>query len=269
MLKVYVSGFDAPFSIVGEFIREDERYLYLNDNGIKKKIPIRNIVLIEDASELLEAVEEKPVEPPAIQEDTIRSVIAQQVQRQQQRKVPPVSASNTDPNINPKKTSVLIAVSGVMEENFTIEVNDAALTGNSFNPMLHAEISMHPKVKAIMTNGVIYDGVPTVSNNTIHIKTRHAKDLANNAGKILGQAGILGKLASSPVIKSGLFQRPNKEYRSDFATNVSGVTSSPFEGEGLSFISENELRGNDDAAGHTDEEDIGHQDGDTESVPQL
>lgn len=62
MLKVFIVGYDEPHSVVGKFLFEDERFLYLDDGGKKIKIPQRRVAYIEDWTEL-EITENKDVAP--------------------------------------------------------------------------------------------------------------------------------------------------------------------------------------------------------------
>lgn len=48
MLKVFILGYEDPHSVVGNFLFEDEKYLYLDDAGKKIKIPLKRIAYIED-----------------------------------------------------------------------------------------------------------------------------------------------------------------------------------------------------------------------------
>lgn len=75
MLKVFILGYEEPHSVVGNFLFEDERFLYLDDAGKKIKIPHKRVAYIEDwAAYSPESVQmPQPTESPFVVSKTSKS----------------------------------------------------------------------------------------------------------------------------------------------------------------------------------------------------
>jgi len=258
MLKVYVSGFERPYAVVGTYLHEDERYLTLQDGGIKRKIPHEKIVHIEDLSALVSAANPdiygasteqiavklpeanlsltSVVSPDAAKDSgsfaADKSLFSQPLDDDKLVRVIRDRFKNSSNKDSPeellapaKKKSITIVVSGVVQDSFEIEVNDS-LFASSYTPYLAKEVSMHPEIKRIMDNGIIFNGLPKIIGDSIYIETAKISDKLSGAAKSISLAG---KAADAMA----RFKRPEREFNQEFSmlgkTNFA-INKSPFDG---------------------------------------
>jgi hypothetical protein len=152
-------------------------------------------------------------------------------------------APDAEPVVGPK--SLNIVVTGAVEKTLTMTTDKVPWIPNVYTPALSKSIASNPQIKALMDNGVIFDGKPTVSGDNIYIKTRLLQEQVN---KTMGGLAGISKIAQT--VSSGgekNFPKPEKLYDNSFATDDFAITHSPFDGPVL-------LRGEDDE-GSTDQED--------------
>lgn len=205
-MKVYIKGFKKPLAVTGALLRKDDDNLVLIEDGVRKTIPRNKIAWVEEA----EQAEPKAAGPiKNVTREDIREVIRSQI-----KKPEPVPVSLTDLNI---------FISGAEDASLSIRVPEDVLTGDHYTPALSKEISKNSEVRAIMDRGIIFDGVPTISGHNLYIKTRKLKETVSGAGASLQNIGLLAKA----------FQKPDKQYRSDFTMmGVGGrdTVESPWQG---------------------------------------
>jgi hypothetical protein len=214
MLKVYLSGFPKPVSVVGNFSYEDERYMVLDDNSIKRKIPLDRIVFIEDLSVVVptqqpvqglfasKQIGSNPTMAEPMSSEKLQTVLKDGLLKHG------ANISDLAPRID-QHTDVTIIVSGAADESFSIKMTTAAISAGQFTPMVAKELALDNNFKRIMSNGIIFKGLPKVVGNTIHVETTR---LEEKVEKLTEGLNDLAKLSS--VSK---FKKPEKVYRNDFS----------------------------------------------------
>lgn len=274
MLKVYLSGFKAPYAVIGEFLTEDERYLIIKDGNIKRKLPHDRIVHIEDIdiSHDLESI--GPYKLDSVKHDPRKYAAKEMKAPQEQFEKEPAKVDLTAEKMNPNKLNNIlksglksamglkndmvevatkadrrdlnIIVSGVVQDTFKINVPGNSFAPNIYTPSLAKEVALHPDVKRIMDGGIIFSGVPTVVGDTIHIETARLSDRIKSAAE-----GV--SLASKVADSMAKFKKPDRAFSSEFS--MLGKTqfafkNSPFSGPvPLSDDDEEEAEVEDESSG--------------------
>lgn len=266
MIRVVIDGSAGPYTATGTFINEDERYLCLDDRGVKVNIPVSRIIKIEDLRQVVEAPPEQPVvvqqppppEPPPAPPEPTRELHPDPLPA---AVAAAMGAPATSSPINPQdvKNKILekvglgvqkreaapfnhgtsskdpievnVMVSGAANKKLTIEVPEYIMSAGSYSPNIAKHISLSPDIKALMEGGIIFDGLPEVNGNNIYIKTKHLKDSVSSLSKNLGLANKINGAM-------GMFQKPNANFETDFSMGSRsdadfGISHSPFEGQVL------------------------------------
>lgn len=260
MIRVVIDGTAGPYTATGIFINEDERYLVLDDRGVKVNIPVSRILKIEDLKSVMEAPPMKTVEPNAplpppvppeptreLHPDPLPSAVAAALGAQsrgsiepkdvkkailekvglgtQKREAAPFNhgTSSKDP------IDVNVMVTGAAQKKITIQIPEYIMSTNSYSPNIAKHISLSPEIKSLMEGGIIFDGLPEVNGNNIYIKTKHLKDSVSSLSKNLGLANKINGAM-------GVFQKPTGNFETDFSMESRrgdgfAIGHSPFEGQ--------------------------------------
>jgi len=262
MMKVYLDGGlnDRLETVIGEFIMEDERYLTLNDNSIKRRIPHSRIVHIEDLSKVIEEVESfysPPSEktatfspPKAVTQVTEERSRAQPLperaiipgqkplnmaelrqalsRKDKQAKKEQKTVSNaTEPT--GETTFINVIVSGAHVETVSMEIPAKSFVADQYSASLATELAKDPKIKTLFEKGIIFDGKPAVVGKNIYLKT---KTLGDKVSGISENMELVGKLHEA----GQKFMQPDKHYSTDFSMSLKderslpAIPHSPFDG---------------------------------------
>lgn len=259
MLKVFILGFEDPHSVVGNFLFEDEKYLYLDDAGKKIKIPHKRIAYIEDWTEIgagnnkeestpfliskapraQEPAQSEALTPQQIktalsevgpQDATklgaqLQSMLAQRLADQQKEAM---RASQIEPEdaqepvavpLSGQQTELLLLFTGAKEGQYPLKVPVEMFNGQ-YTPALGREIFKIPDIQAFMSSDIMLDGLPIIKGTTINFKVKPAKTM----GDILAKTDVLGKMLSvgnSPLL--------NKQARKSPFESGFSMPASPFE----------------------------------------
>lgn len=234
-MKVYLKGFKRPYAVVGTYVSEDERYLFLYDGDIRRRIPHDNIVHIEDFTEVvMESPAEEPVatqrETPKQPESPKEKFQALVNEKMRQRKSVNQGPAKALDEITVRR-DVNIVISGAVERSLKLSIPESVIDDQKYTPALMKEIALNREIKAIMENGIIFDGVPTVSGDNIYINT---KNLTETAGAKLGAATKLAGITQAAA-NIGKFAPPNKVFNTDFSMTTKrvddfAIAGSPFDG---------------------------------------
>lgn len=229
MLKILVTGYNEPFTITGSYSREDEKYIYLVDGGVKKRVPHSRIVVIEDLSDLMEEPLPIPIELPAEQtKASMAEAIAKAAIQAKAGKpiVLPTVAPSAVVQIPENLVDVVVIFHGDIQESLTMKIKDKYIDGHHL-PTLLKEINLNPEVQAILNRGYSFANAPVVSGRNISIRLKKTQETIEGAGAVFQRAGMIGKMMNSPM-----FSPPKKEYVNSFATTIglgSAMSTSPFE----------------------------------------
>ena len=202
MQKVYleISGVDMPYSVVGRYLYDDERFYVLNDGGIKKKIRWTKILYIED----IESLEVAVTQPN--NKDIVEPV-----------KVEEVKGDLVDINV---------FFTGHKEQTFKIEgVSRDLLKKNSWSPELAKTIFSTQQVRAFMGNFVVSDisvsgenvyikTVPTSAKKSETLATATANSATLAAEKLQKGAEVMGKIFQTATEPK--FKKPTGNYPTSF-----------------------------------------------------
>lgn len=208
MLKVFVTGFDQPYSVCGDLVKEDEKFLILLDGGVHKRIPQSRIVYVEETDSdprviqsslpqqvpVFQNVASEPVVAPAPQPQEVqrakspKASMAQEVRDSLKKAIEKKMAERADQNtIRPTQVDpepepppfdvnerivANVVFTGAKQASFELEVPKDALNGR-YTPALGREIFSYPETKNILAAGdVVLDGVPTIDGDTVTYSTK-------------------------------------------------------------------------------------------------
>jgi len=247
MIKLYLEAGlnDRLETVLGEYLTEDERYMFIGHGNIRRRIPHSRIVHIEDfisddyenveldlepekSVPSKEAVASKPAEkvsPPAKPSNKpfnlgeLRKTFRDGRRNGQIPELPEESSSNEEISIN-------VVVTGAEQRNFSILMLEGSFMPDQYSASLAKELSKDLEIKSMLDRGVVFDGPPSVINRNVYIKT---KTLASQFSDITDKMALAGKLHEV----GQKFMQPEKSYQTDFAMNmedkVSAIPHSPFD----------------------------------------
>ncbi len=144
MIKVYMMlpGTDRPYSTIGKFLYEDEKYFVICEDVLEKRIPHRNILYTEHVRT---AAAEKTVSEP--------------------RTEAPASIEAPKPT---EQTDVMVAFTGATSNIFRISgIDSSLLQDNKWTPQLAKAIFTNEKVRMILGDFVMKDCIVDGPNITI------------------------------------------------------------------------------------------------------
>lgn len=250
MLKVFILGFEEPHAVVGKFLFEDERFIYLDDAGKRIKIPHKRVAYVEDWTHIANNTEDsvpfitnkaprvgaaQPGTPQQMQQaleqtspqdvakigEQLKTVLAQKIEEQQRAAM---RSSQVDPEDLDEQTLVhsgeqidlLLTFSGAKDGQFSLKVPKEIFEGQ-YTPALGREIFKVPQVQGFMSSEIMLDGLPSIRGTTVAFKVKSARSV----GDILAKTDILGKMLGAAT-KSG------SQYKTPFESGFS-MAKSPFE----------------------------------------
>ena len=261
MIRVVIDGTAGPYTATGVFVNEDERYLCLEDRGVKVNIPVSRIIKIEDLKRVVDNKPDKeaqdspqvqeppapqptPVEPervlhpdplptavaaalgvPAQPRDVKTELLKKMGLESQQKNPQPVNTGS----LSKDPVDVNVVVSGAVQKSINIQVPEYMLVANTYSPNIAKQVSLSPEIKSLMEGGVIFDGLPQVNGRNIYIKTKHLKDSVKSLTQNLGLANkISGAM--------GMFEKPSLNFETDFSMGGRqddgfAIGHSPFDGQ--------------------------------------
>jgi hypothetical protein len=155
MLKVFVKipGVPRPHAVVGNQLFEDERFLVIAQDVIKRKILWENILYIEELpSSTTDAVagSDAQPEPPTPPPPTRTQAPAYKLKKS----YPVEIVSDTDKP--QEKIALTVAFTGSMNKLFTIDgVDPALVAGSKWTPDLAQTIFTNPQIKMILGSFII------------------------------------------------------------------------------------------------------------------
>lgn len=206
MQKVYleISGVEMPYSVVGNYVYDDERFYVLDDGEIRRKIKWSKILYIEDVSRLRDRL----------------------VQTSEQGAAPKAQ------EVKNEVVEINVSFTGHKEQVFKIPgVSKELLKNNSWSPELAKLIFSTPQIKAFMGNFVV-NGI-SVEGENVYIKTvpttskkpeaqmTQSNNAAVAAEKFQKGAELMGKIFQTA---EGKFPKPTGNYPTSF-----NMVASPFE----------------------------------------
>lgn len=223
MIKIYLEGFGYPYSVVGKYITEDERFIILDDGGIKKKIPQRRVVFIEDLSEVFAQNMDSPSETKEV---VVKAKPKRPMTPEKLKDFISSAASKEEATVatEQRMKTLNVVMTGVVDKNFEIEVPEKAFVPDTYTAALSKYVSSNLEVKSTMDGGVIFDGPPKVSGPNIYIKTRRLEDKVSAS---LSKMGLASKVATTV----GNFSQPQKNYDNEFSMMMNddfAIKESPF-----------------------------------------
>jgi hypothetical protein len=201
MWKVYLKGDEEPGAVIGSYLYEDERWLVLDNHGVKLRLPWRNIRYVEEFGSAPSAepqAAEKPAPP-------------------QPKPLPPQSKPQEQSQPRRKMNVEFV---GYKNQSFTVEV-DGSVEADKYSPQLSREIFMNPQIKAFMGDFVM-TGSPEVDGANVRIQTLPTQDKFD---------GLKNKVEAAQQLVMGLaaagekkFSPPASKFDVGFA-----MTGSPFQ----------------------------------------
>lgn len=259
MLKVFILGYDEPYSVVGRFLFEDERFLHLEDGGKKIKIPHKRIAYIEDwsafsATDQVDTPSSAPIiskvnktndmGSSTVSADRIKQVISdaprdavedlgkQLKEVLNKRLAEQQAAAMRSSQVEPEDLEQPVSVGeSSTESSELLIIFTGAKTGQfplivpsdtfagQYTPTLGREIFKAPQIQSFMSSDIILDGLPLISGTTIQFRTKPAKTM----GDITGKLDVMGKMLA--IGNSTLL---NQVRKSPFDQGFS-MPGSPFE----------------------------------------
>jgi hypothetical protein len=238
MLKVFlkIPGVPRPHAVVGRLLFEDERYLVIVQDVIRRKILWENVLYVEEIPAVDTAPPPAPPSDGPDDDDQFRPV-----------QLHPISPSpNPIQPQMPAKTSITVAFTGALNRLFTIDGVDRALIEQSrWTPDLAKLIFTNSEIKTVLGSFVVKDIVLDGSNITITTDSEK-KDAA--MADIQAKVNLVNQIATAAT-KFGAPRTGRLSMRlpTDFS-----MSSSPFERPvPLSEVNDNM---EDDNVGHREEE---------------
>ena len=197
MYKVFlkIPGVPRPFSVLGNPLFEDERYLVILQDFRKKKILWENILFIEEI--------DQPLPPSSLETSSIDD----------EPQIPP----QPEP---PSETEVTVAFSGATNQLFRIaNVPTKLLADDQWSPDLAQIVFTNPQVKAIMGSFGVRECKVDGANITIHTVSNDATE------QLKTKLDVVQKFAQTAAnLSQPTFSRPTMNLPTDFVMN-----HSPFE----------------------------------------
>lgn len=243
MLKVYLDAGleDRLETVIGEYVTEDERYLILGDTTIRRKIPHRRIVHMEDLSEAIAAkpiiqnsrpvemaVQPKPIsKPPVPGQKPLSLAELRKSLREGRRegKIPELTVEEQEQVMG--KTFVNVIVTGADDKTISLEIPESSFTPNEYNASLAKELSKNEEIKSLLDKGIVFDGPPSVVGKNIYVKTKTLSEKVSGVGDKMELVSALHKAGNR-------FMQPEKNYQTDFSmtakTDLNGIPHNPFDG---------------------------------------
>lgn len=211
MIKVYlkIPGVDRPYAVSGKKVYEDEKYIEILSDVVRKKIPHGNILYTEEIAVVTP-------EPPQPMERPPETPAFPQLSYGPRHNIP----AATDNEF------VDITVSFVGHASNTFSVKDvprSAIDGGKWNVPLSMAVFSNPQVKAFTGNFLVseceVDGRNVVITTTPAAPESKVEDLQK---RVEGAAEVLTKLQNLEAKKT--FERPSMRLPQDFS-----ISGSPFE----------------------------------------
>jgi hypothetical protein len=211
MLKVFlkIPGVVRPYAVVGKLLFEDERYLVISQDVLKKKILWENILYIEEISSF-EKLEDGP------------SHVSHEPDM--------VAAPEVDVPVGPskmvsEKISLTVAFTGALNRLFTIEgVDRSVIESGKWTPDLAKIVFSNQEIKTVLGSFTLKDISIEGPNITITTHSDKAEPSAVMA-EMQGKVDLMNQLARAATKfgapKSG---RVSMRLPTDFS-----MSSSPFE----------------------------------------
>lgn len=266
MLKVFITGFDKPYSLSGVITKEDDKFLFITEGGVLRKIPHSRVLYFEETlskdveatapvkastnysdidatiSQVVKDQNSEAMKNSKINEQEVRNnfknslkkALEERMSKRQNENVNRPTQMEPEPEPPPfdlnDRVPAVVNFTGVKQASFEIEVPRGALT-QSYTPALGREIFSYKETKDVLASGnVILDGIPTIDNNVITYKTKNVavKDLSvNDKIRMAGEMVAIGsKLSQIPNKIS--HNKPDIFGQSSAAQSFSMPTS-PFE----------------------------------------
>lgn len=258
MLKVYLTGFKQPVSVIGDKLYEDERHFVLQNEGIKSFVRQDKILYIEDVG--------APTAAPPTRDSVLSDLVKEALQRKQQERghtpaMPanapqgPVGASqqatglpqalkdlsldqlkNMDfksmanlSQIEPEEETeydrsqlvdITVNFVGAKEHIMALQVPQETIDGAKYNPSLAKEIFSNPKVQSEMGDFIL-SGVPKIEGRNVFFETRSVGELKN---KLNDAGNMLQSVVTAEANSSQAGKMPDLSLSTDFK-----MPGSPFE----------------------------------------
>jgi hypothetical protein len=207
MLKVFmkIPGVPRPLAVVGKQLFEDERFLVISHDIIKRKILWENILYVEEI----------PPVPPSVDtpEDTHEVDVKTFIPKDSV--VAPLQPETT--------TNLMVAFTGAMNKMFTIEnVKQSLFADSKWTPDLAQAIFTNPQIKPILGSFIIKECHVDGPNITVVTDSTKKDDAISD---VQSKMDLVQKFAHAATkLGAPRTGRPSMRLPTDFS-----MSSSPFE----------------------------------------
>lgn len=208
MLKVFmkIPGVPRPFAVVGQQLFEDERFLVIMHDVIRRKILWENILYVEE----IPSVTDLPTKSDVPVEIDVPTTLT--------NRPAPIPAAPVE-----QLTNMTVAFTGATNKIFTIENVKASLfDGSKWTPDLAQAIFTNPQIKPILGSFIIKECHVDGPNITVVTDSVRKDDAISD---VQSKMDLVQKFAQAAAkVGAPRMGRPSMRLPTDFS-----MSSSPFD----------------------------------------